>query len=103
MIFRRLAGLRFGLCAVLLSAAVGVQAQSMAPAIIPAPLSFVSTNGRLKVSDGAVIAYPQSDTDAAFAANYLARIVLRTRGIKLIPRPAGGTSTKGALIVFRRG
>ena len=103
MIFRRLTGLTCGLCAVLLSVAASVQAQSKAPAIIPAPLSSVSTNGTLKVSDGTVIAYPENDADAAFAADYLARVVQRTRGIKLVPRAGTGTPSKSAVIVFRRG
>jgi hexosaminidase len=103
MIFRKLAGLICGVCGVVLSAAVVARAQSKTPAIIPAPLSYVSTNGMLKVSDGAVIAFPEDDADAAFAADYLARIVLRTRGIKLVARPMGSTLSKNALIVFRRG
>ncbi len=103
MILRKLAGLICGLSALVLSSAVVSRAQSKTPAIIPAPLSFASTNGTLKVSDGAVISYPENDTEAAFAADYLARIVLRTRGIKLIARPVGSTSPKNALIVFRRG
>ena len=89
MIFRRLTRLTCRLCAVLLSATAVAQAQSKIPAIVPAPLSFTSTNSTLKVSDGAVIAYPENDADAAFAADYLVRIVQRTRGIKLVPRAGG--------------
>ncbi len=103
MIFRKLVGSICGLCALALSAAAIVQAQSKAPAIIPAPLSFASTSGTLKVSDGGIISFPENDADAAFAAEYLARTVQRTRGIRLIPRPTQGTSPKSALIVFRRG
>ena len=78
------------------------RAQSKSPAIIPAPLSFMATTGTLKVSDGAVISFPSGDADAGFAAQFLAGVVQRTRGIKLTPRAESGQAPNSALVVFRR-
>jgi hexosaminidase len=78
------------------------RAQSKAPAIIPAPRSFIATSGTLRVSDGVVISFPVDDPDAGFAAEFLAGVVQRTRGIRLTPRTGRVQAPNSALIVFRR-
>ncbi len=102
MIRRKSIGLMFALSVVVLFSANTTRAQSRTPTIIPAPLSFIATTGTLKVSDAAVISFPKDDPDAQFAAEFLARVVQRTRGMKLTPRPGSGQAANSALIVFRR-
>ncbi len=102
MICRKSIDLMFALTFVVPFSFKSARAQSKTPAIIPAPLSFRATTGTLKVSDGAVISFPSGDADAGFAAQFLAGVVQRTRGIKLTPRPENGRAPNAALIVFRR-
>ena len=89
-------------CIVVLFSALFAEAQSKTPSVIPAPLSFVATDGTLKVSDGAVISFPANDPESEFAAEFLADVVQRTRGIRLVPRSEGGKAPGHALIVFHR-
>jgi hexosaminidase len=102
VICRKSIYLMFALSFVVPSSVNLARAQSKTPAIIPAPLSFRATTGTLKVSDGAVLSFPSDDADAEFAAQLLANVVQRTRGIKLTPRSESGQAPNTALIVFRR-
>ena len=102
MVCQNFISLRFALCVVILFSASVAQAQSKAPSIIPAPLSFTNETGTLKVSNGAVISFPKDDPDAEFAAEFLAGMVQRTRGIRLTPRPGNEQAPVAALVVFRR-
>ena len=102
MVGQNFISLKFALCVVILFSASVAGAQSKAPSIIPAPLSFAPATGALKVSNGAVISFPKGDADAEFAGEFLAGMVQRTRGIRLTPRPGNGQAPVAALVVFRR-
>jgi len=102
VICRKFIGFMFALSVVVIFSANVARAQSKTPPIIPAPISSNATTGTVKVSDGAVISFPNNDPDAQFAAEFLTAVVQRTRGIKLMLRPESGQAPNPALIVFRR-
>ena len=68
------------------------------PSIIPAPLTTTPATGALSVRDGSVISFAANDPDSRFAAQYLADILLRTRGLRLALKP----NQPRALIFFRK-
>lgn len=61
-----------------------VSAQSTLPSLIPMPFSMTAAPGSLVIRDGAAIQVLRGDNESLAAANYLAELVQRTRGLKLV-------------------
>jgi hexosaminidase len=70
--------------------------------VIPAPLVEVETAGILQVKNGGIISYPQGDVSAEFDADHLVNLLQRTRGIKLVAKPAGRSIGAPILIALER-
>lgn len=74
--------------------------QSTLPSLIPVPFSMTAAPGSLVIKNGAVIEVMKGDKDSLATANYLAELVQRTRGLKLVVQ--AGPQAKGSAIVFRK-
>jgi hexosaminidase len=70
--------------------------------VIPAPLSATWLPGTVEIQDGAVVSYSAGDTAAKFAAQHFVDLVQRTRGMRLIAKPALSGSHFTPLIAITR-
>ncbi|MDE1163113.1 MAG: family 20 glycosylhydrolase [Acidobacteriaceae bacterium] len=93
-----LCGLVFG-AAAFVSSAAGAQS-SMAPLpLVPLPRSVQTIAGECRILAGAAVSYPKDDPGARFAAEHLAGLMKRTKGVALTPELAA--TGKGHIVLER--
>ncbi|MDE2493899.1 MAG: family 20 glycosylhydrolase [Alphaproteobacteria bacterium] len=74
----------------------------MAPSIIPEPQSIVLADGHFTVTDGTPVLCAAGDSDCSWTADYLAKLVKRTRGLSLAPRTGDTAPPPHGAILLRR-